>query len=463
MQNKNFLKLSLYECKFDKNSQITDFGNFKLSISFNSKTFTTDKININHTKFKSGKFFYFEIPQKIDDNQNITISAIGTSWMFFNSIICSCEINYKKNLSNFNDKKYWYSLKNKENNEIMQILISIWTEYSILDTNNDGVIRKSSKMADLSLIYDKSSFINNSLTGNITLTEKNELKHEKLNNTIIMRTQREENKNNNISSKGLLMHLYKDTNPPFLYQDNINKTTNNIILSTLSNANKKNIKNKNNFNNHSNNNNNTVRNNYDNSSPFVAKENLSSLLIGNNFSYINNRSENELDNNKIENEQIIALIEKYEKDGGDRNIVKNLWEQINLLKEKEKNLEKQQIKYNEAFNKLKEKNKILNKERQQLDYRIEKFKKDQNNYEQKNIKLTKYIKDFENNYKEFNTQEKIDNNNKEIFYNLNYYISTGNNLPLNKEIENNIDYDKIIITNSNELFDSLNIDKINNI
>ena len=463
MQNKNFLKLSLYECKFDKNSQITDFGNFKLSISFNSKTFTTDKININHTKFKSGKFFYFEIPQKIDDNQNITISAIGTSWMFFNSIICSCEINYKKNLSNFNDKKYWYSLKNKENNEIMQILISIWTEYSILDTNNDGVIRKSSKMADLSLIYDKSSFINNSLTGNITLTEKNELRHEKLNNMTIMRTQREENKNNNISSKGLLMHLYKDTNPPFLYQDNINKTTNNIILSTLSNANKKNIKNKNNFNNHSNNNNNTVRNNYDNSSPFIAKENLSSLLIGNNFSYINNRKENELDNNKIEYEQIIDLIEKYEKDGGDRNIVKNLWEQINLLKEKEKNLEKQQIKYNEAFNKLKEKNKILNKERQQLDYRIEKFKKDQNNYEQKNIKLTKYIKDFENNYKEFNTQEKIDNNNKEIFYNLNYYISTGNNLPLNKEIENNIDYDKIIITNSNELFDSFNIDKINNI
>ena len=71
MQNKNFLKLSLYECKFDKNSQITDFGNFKLSISFNSKTFTTDKININHTKFKSGKFFYFEIPQKIDDSQKI--------------------------------------------------------------------------------------------------------------------------------------------------------------------------------------------------------------------------------------------------------------------------------------------------------------------------------------------------------------------------------------------------------
>ena len=459
MHNKNFLKLSLYECKFDKNSQLADYGNFKLSISFNSKTFTTDKININHTKFKSGKFFYFEIPQKIDDNQNITISAIGTSWMFFNSIICSGEINYKKNLSNFNDKKYWHTLKNKENKEIMQILISIWTEFSIFDTNTDGTFIKSSKMADISLINEKSSFINNSLIGNVTLPEKNEIKQEKLNNTTMLRTQREENKNNNISSKGLLMHLYKDTNPSSLYHENnnINKTTNNIILNTLSNVNKKNIKNKNNLTNHRNNNNNTVRNNYDYSSPFIAKENLSSLLNGNNFSYINNRNENEIDNNKIEYEQITALIEKYEKDGGDKNIVKKLWEQINLLKEKEKNLEKQQAKYNEAFNKLKEKNKNLNKERQQLDYRIEKFKKDQNNYEQKNNNLTKYIKDFENNYREFNEQERIDNNNREIFYNLNYYISTGNNIPLNNEIGNNSVYNnKIILNNSNELLDSLN-------
>ena len=84
MQNKNFLKLSLYECKLEKNIQLSDFGNFKMSISFNSKTLTTDKINISHSKFKSGKFFYYEIPNTIDDKENISISAIGTSWMFFN-------------------------------------------------------------------------------------------------------------------------------------------------------------------------------------------------------------------------------------------------------------------------------------------------------------------------------------------------------------------------------------------
>ena len=209
MQNKNFLKLSLYECKIEKNSQLSDYGNFKLSISFNSKTFTTDKLDINHTKFKGGKFFYFEIPQIIDDNQNLVINAIGTSWMFFNTIICSGEINYKKNLSNFNDKKFWYPLKNKENKEIMQILISIWTEYSILDSKNDLGGLPSSKLEDMSIFNDKSAFINSS---SVTLTEKNDTKKSKLNNTTTIRTKRDEN-NNNISSKGLFMHLYKQTNP----------------------------------------------------------------------------------------------------------------------------------------------------------------------------------------------------------------------------------------------------------
>ena len=468
MQNKNFLKLSLYECKLDKNSQLSDYGNFKLSISFNNKIFITDKININHTKFKSGKFFYFEIPQIIDDNQNLSISAIGTSWMFFNSVICSCEINYKKNLSNFNDKKYWYALKNKDNKEIMQILLSIWTEYSLLESSADPAYAHQSKLADLSLFNDKSSFVNHSSICNVTLTEKNEQKQPKLNNTTMIRTQRDENKSNNtntnISSKGLFKHLYKETSPSSLCHDNINinKTTNNIIFNTLSSINNKNTKNKNSKNNlnmniNSNNiNNNTLRSNYALSSPFIVKENISGLLTGNNLSYINHKNE-DLDSNNIEYEHIIALIERYEKEGGDKNNVKKLWEQINLLKEKEANLEKQQMKYNEALSKLKEKNKILNKERQQLDYKIAKFKKEQNEYEQKNMNLTQYILNYEKNVNKFNAQENIDKNNKEIFYNLNYYRLTGNNIPLYNEDDYGQKYNKkIILTNSNELIDSLN-------
>ena len=295
MQNKNFLKLSLYECKIEKNSQLSDYGNFKLSISFNSKTFTTDKLDINHTKFKGGKFFYFEIPQIIDENQNLVINAIGTSWMFFNTIICSGEINYKKNLSNFNDKKFWYPLKNKENKEIMQILISIWTEYSILDSKNDLGGLPSSKLEDMSIFNDKSAFINSS---SVTLTEKNDPNKSKLNNTTTIRTKRDEN-NTNISSKGLFMHLYKQTNPSSFCQDNsINKTSNNIIFNTLTNINNKNSKNKNNLIN-KNNINNTFKNNYVFPSPFNVKDNLSSLLSGNNISYINNKNENEFENSLI--------------------------------------------------------------------------------------------------------------------------------------------------------------------
>ena len=469
MQNKNFLKLSLYECKLEKNIQLSDFGNFKMSISFNSKTLTTDKINISHSKFKSGKFFYYEIPNTIDDKENISISAIGTSWMFFNSVICSGEINYKKNLSIFNDKKFWYPLKNKENKEIMQILISIWTEYSILDNNNnnDGYAQ-SSKLADISLFNEKSSFINNSSLGNVTLTDKYEMKPQKLNNTTMIKTQRIENKSNNsntnISTKGLFMHLYKETNRSSLGQENtnINKTTNNIVFKNLTNINNKNNKKNNNLNYRNNNNSSLRNNNYDNSLPFSPKDNLSGLMSGNNLSYINNKNENEIENNKIEYDQIISLIGKYEKEGGDKNIIQKLWEQINLLKEKEKNLEKQQIKYNEALNKLKDKNKILNKERQQLDFKIYKFKKEQNDYEQKNMNLTKYISNFENNLNEFNLQKKIEYNNKEIYYNLNYYISTGCNLPLtNENISENKNNNKTVLISPNELIDSLNIDKIN--
>ena len=471
MQNKNFLKLSLYEGKLEKNNQVSDLGNFKISISFNSKTFTTDKINLMNGKFRSGKFFYYEIPHTIDDKENITISVIGISWMFFNSIICSGEINYKKNLSIFNDKKFWFPLKSKENQEIMQVLISIWTEYSILDNNEPYA--QSSKFVDISLFNDKSSFINNSSIGNVTLTEKNEIKPHKLNSTTMVKAHinstNNTSKNTNISSKGLFRHLYKDTNPSSLYPDNINinnnmnKTSNNIVFNTLSNINYKNNKTKNNLNNR--NNNNSLRNNYDNCSPFNAKEkdNLSVLLTGNNFSYINTKeNDTDIDNKKIDYEQIISLITKYEKEGGDKAIIKKLWEQINMLKEKEKNLEMQQIKYNEGLNKLKEKNKILNKDRQQLDSKIAKFKKEQNEYEQKNLNLSKCLMNFDNSLNEFNIQKNIAKNNKEIFYNLNYYISTGYNIPLN----NTSDFDyknnnKILLTNSEELIDSLNIDKMN--
>ena len=310
--------------------------------------------------------------------------------MFFFFFICSGEINYKKNLSNFNDKKFWQSLKNKENKEIMQILISIWTEYSILDNTTDLEGIQQSKLFDISLINDKSSFINHSSIFNLTFTEKND--KNKLNNTIIGKPQRDSN-NDNKPTKGLLINSNKETNPSFIQDNvNINKTSNNIIFNTLNNQNKMNKINNKVKNNLVNRNiNNIDNNNFAFSSPFIVKDNLSGLLIGNNISYINYKNENDFDNNKIEYDKIIALIEKYEQEGGDKNSTKKLYEQINILKEKENNLEKQQIKYNEALNKLKDKDKMLNKEKLKLENKISKFKKEQSEYEKKNINLTKYI------------------------------------------------------------------------
>ena len=97
MQTRNCLKIILYEYKFTENSTKTEFGNFTISITFNSKTCTTKKININlNTKFKSENIFYFDIPEDINDKLSILIDSISTSWMIFNTVICSCEINYKK-------------------------------------------------------------------------------------------------------------------------------------------------------------------------------------------------------------------------------------------------------------------------------------------------------------------------------------------------------------------------------
>ncbi len=81
------------------------------------------------------------------------------------------------------------------------------------------------------------------------------------------------------------------------------------------------------------------------------------------------------------------------------------------------------------------------------------------------MNLTQYILNYENNMNKFNTQKNIDKNNKEIFHNLNYYISTGYNIPLNNDGENNDENDgtnnnQILLNSTNDLLDSLNIDKI---
>ena len=168
MQNKNRLKITLYEYKLEQNSALSEFSNFYISISFNSKTVTTDKININSSpKFKSGIIFNFDIPDQISEKQSIIINSIGTSWMLFNTVICSCQINYLNIISNFNNVKRWYIMHNKENKETMKILISL----SLIDLNSYKNDQENIKLFDIPLFNTKNSFINNSTITNNSFVE----------------------------------------------------------------------------------------------------------------------------------------------------------------------------------------------------------------------------------------------------------------------------------------------------
>ena len=62
-------------------------------------------------------------------------------------------------------------------------------------------------------------------------------------------------------------------------------------------------------------------------------------------------------------------------------------------------------------------------------------------------------------------KENIEKNNKDIFYNLNYYITSGNNIPLriDEKSEINNKNNVLIKTSVNDLIDSLNMEDENNI
>ena len=449
MQSQNKLKITLYEIILDKNTDLSDINKFHLSISFNSTVNTTDKISINSQIINFNKSFNFEIPKEINETLSILINALGTSWMFFNREICSCEINYKQNLYKFNDEKKWYSMKNKENKEIMKILVSIYNEENQFIINNELEIPyPNSKLVEIPLFNTKSSFINNSSISNSSFDEKIP---KKLNNTIISRPQRVININKishpNLSSNELFVHLTNDSDHSSLCKKNIiNKISCNVGI------------NKNKY---------QKKNTFQKIDKSITKM-LSSSLEEKDKDKIDINKNNLLDENKDENidiNNIKYLLEKYEKEGGDKKIINKYNEQLKFLIIKEEKLNKERLNYIESINKLKEKNNLLNKEKQQLDKKISLFKKEQNEFEEKNIKLEKRIKNFEKEKNDFNVKENIEKNNKDIFYNLNYYITSGNNIPLriDEKSEINNKNNVLIKTSVNDLIDSLNMEDENNI
>ena len=304
MQNKTRLKIILYEYKLVQNSIISEYDNFQISLSFNSKTITTDKMKFNSSfQFNSGNIFYFDLPEKIDNKQVIKIKIITSSWLVFNTVICSCEINCINKSKTLNNNKRWYSMKNKENKEIMKILISI----SGLINEKDE--QENVKLSDISYFNNtknnQMSFISNN-----SCIDNDELVPKTINNTIIIKTSRyntkTKNSYSNISSKDFFTHYYNNTNhSSFIPEKNIkqNKKENAKLKQKEENQ-------------------------------IYKYGNKSCLLDGKYYNYADDNENGE----NINMNNIISLIERYKNEGGDKNAINQFMEKINKLKEKESNL-----------------------------------------------------------------------------------------------------------------------------
>ena len=413
MQYKNYIKFSLFECKIcDDDPSNQNLGTYKIKISFNQQIVETEKISSNYKEFKGGKCYYFEIPNNTINNETLylEISAIGTSWMVFNSTLCSLFIPFFDNINNFNDQKQNYYLKNKKGNNIIAILSSIWCEYSSNNnnsiTNNDLTFNNGINKT----FCNNNNFSNSRIIGDISSYELSG----NLNNTMV-------NRNN------FVHHFYNNSKDSTNSNNNLNDTSTNTILD----------------------NNLGENNNHHNStfSPYSERINITNLVGINNISNFNNNKKN---NNN--NYDILGLIDAYvEKNNGnvDMEIIEKLRNQAKTLKEREESLKNQQIKDNELIKKMKEKENNLNKEKTNLEEKIKKFKKEQNDFNKKNISINQSTLYFEQELSKHLIEKEISNQSNNLFYNLNYFIATGQDIPIIIQTEKINKQNYILNNNSN--------------
>ena len=132
LQHKNYIKITLFDSDISPSS-LNDPPPYKIKIKFNSQTHETEKINTSRYSFPGGKCFYFELSPSSPNLQgeSITISAIGTSWMVFNSTLSSISIPFYENIQNFNDQKKTYTLSSPTQNDFcIELKCSIWCEFA---------------------------------------------------------------------------------------------------------------------------------------------------------------------------------------------------------------------------------------------------------------------------------------------------------------------------------------------
>lgn len=166
LQYKNYLKLTLFDLEA-KDSSSKEIPPFKLKISFNNQTHESEKITSSKFAFPGGKCFYFEL-SSIDPNESIVISAIGTSWVVFNSTLATVSIPFQENIQKFNDQKTSYNLTSASLN--ISLTCSIWCEFTSNNTTTDmntSMLNKTytnAKIQNDISVYDNINAILNNTT-----------------------------------------------------------------------------------------------------------------------------------------------------------------------------------------------------------------------------------------------------------------------------------------------------------
>jgi hypothetical protein len=187
--------------------------------------------------------------------------------------------------------------------------------------------------------------------------------------------------------------------------------------------------------------NNYVSNNNASFHPFSERINTSKLLEG--INTVNSYSTSEL----------VNMVEMFiEKNGNnlESEIIEKLRNQINILREKEESIRNQQIENAKNIERMKEKEIELNKEKIRLEEKIKKFKQSQVEFEKKNESLTKNANIFKNELTNYLISKQITYNQKNVFYNLNYYLQTGQNIPIeNPTIQDNNEVMSVLLSCNN--------------
>lgn len=128
----------------------------------------------------------------------------------------------------------------------------------------------------------------------------------------------------------------------------------------------------------------------------------------------------------------VGEIEKMlEKCGEKDEEYEKLKTQVNTLKEKENFIKTLQQKNNQNLEKIKEKEINLNKDKTNLEDKIKKFKQSQIELEKKNYSLTQNSLKLENESAKFLIQREIESNTNQLFYNLNFFIHTQQDIEMN--------------------------------